>query len=298
MRNKSLNLQDALEQSTGYTNMADILSIDDFHRLSNFIYRKIGIRFEPNKLYFVSKRVEIRVKALELDSPRAYVRYLLLSDDTGEFQKLANLLTVNETYFFREFPQLEAFAEHCLPKVVERKLAAHDHTLRIWSAGCSTGEEPYTLSIILREMLDDIRSWDVEIVASDLDLNVLRRAREGLYNRRSVKDVPQDYLDQYFTRITPESWQVTDEVKKLVHFEHFNLANSETMATKRAFDFIFCRNVLIYFDDVSRKRVVENFYFALNRGGYIFLGTSESIGRITTVFTLQRLDNHLVYCKD
>lgn len=278
--------------------MANILSIDDFYRLSNFIYRKIGIRFEPNKLYFVSKRVEVRMQALGIDSPRDYVRHLVFSTDAGEFQQLANLLTVNETYFFREFPQLEAFAEHCLAKVVERKLAAGERSLRVWSAGCSTGEEPYTLSIILQEMFEDIRGWDVEIVASDLDVNVLRRAREGVYGRRSVKDVPQDYLDLYFRKTGPEDWRVTDDVRRFVRFEHCNLADADTMRAKRAFDFVFCRNVLIYFDDVSRKRVVENFYLALNKGGYIFLGTSESIGRITTVFSLQRLGNHLVYCKD
>lgn len=278
--------------------MAEILSIDDFQRLSNFIYRKIGIRFEPNKLYFVSKRVEARMAALGIDSPRSYVRHLLFSTDTEEFQQLTNLLTVNETYFFREFPQLEAFAEHCLSRVVERKLATGDRSLRVWSAGCSTGEEPYTLSIILQEMFEDIRSWDVEIVASDLDRNVLRRAADGLYGRRSVKDVPQDYLDQYFRPSGPEAWRVTDDVRRLVRFEHCNLADADAMRAKRAFDFVFCRNVLIYFDDVSRKRVVENFYLSLNKGGYIFLGTSESIGRITTVFTLQRLGSHLVYCKE
>lgn len=280
------------------TSMDDILSIDDFRRLSNFIYKKIGIRFEPNKLYFVTKRVETRMQALGMTSPQNYVRHLLFSADTQEFQNLANLLTVNETYFFREFSQLEAFAEYCLPRIIARKAALRNRTLRIWSAGCSTGEEPYTLSIILHEMLDNIRDWDVQIMASDLDLNVLSYAREGVYNNRSVKDVPQDYLNQYFRKPAVGVWSVTDEVKRLVSFEHLNLADSEKMFARRGFDFVFCRNVLIYFDDISRKRVVENFYLSLNKPGYIFLGTSESIGRITTVFSLQRLGNHLVYCKE
>lgn len=278
--------------------MSSILDLRDFYRLSEFIYQKVGIRFEPGKQYFVSKRLERRMEETGMRSPQEYIRYLLYSDTTSEFQQLVNLLTVNETYFFREFLQLEAFAEHCLPALVEKKQREGNNTLRIWSAGCSTGEEPYTLSIILHEMFNDVHDWNIEIHASDIDQNVLKNAREGRYESRSVKDVPADYFGRYFRSGNDGTWTVTDEVKSLVRFEHLNLFDTDQMNKKRHFDCIFCRNVLIYFDDVSRKRVVDHFYLALNPLAYIFLGTSESIGRITTAFTLKRMGAHLVYCKE
>lgn len=278
--------------------MSAILDLRDFYKLTDFIYQKVGIRFEPGKQYFVSKRLERRMEETGMRSPQEYIRYLMYTDNTGEFQEFVNLLTVNETYFFREFLQLEAFAEHCLPAIVENKQKQGSKTLRIWSAGCSTGEEPYTLSIILHEMFNNVQDWKMEIVASDIDQNVLKSAKEGRYETRSVKDVPAEYFGRYFISGNDGTWRVTDEVKSLVKFEHVNLADTALMNRKRNFDCIFCRNVLIYFDDVSRKRVVDHFYLALNPKAYIFLGTSESIGRITTAFTLRRMGTHLVYCKD
>lgn len=275
------------------------ITLDEFERLSDFIYRKSGIRFEPKKIYFVVKRVEKRMDALAIKTFTEYLRYLRFSDRDGrEFQSLIDLLTVNETYFFRDFPQLQTFAEHCLPDVVNKKLSCKDMTLRIWSAGCSTGEEPYTLSIILYEMLDDIKDWNVEILASDIDRRALERAKRGVYDRRSIKDVPSEYLNRYFLAHSNGSFVIGEEAKSVVKFEHLNLSDRMVLRKWRGFDFIFCRNVLIYFDDVSRKQVVDHFYIALNRGGYIFLGSSESIGRITTAFKMKRADNYIVYCKE
>lgn len=278
--------------------MSEIMTLDEFSRLTDLLYKRIGIRFESGKMYFVAKRLEKRLQATNISSVADYIRYLRFSDSTGEFQELVNLLTVNETYFFREFNQLEAFAEYCLPSIIKQKLHRGDRTFRIWSAGCSTGEEPYTLAIIMREMLDDIKNWDVQIIASDVDQVVLEQARQGQYRERSIKTVPEDYLQVYFSHPKPDIWSVNQEVRDLVQFEHINLADIPAAQKKRRFDAVFCRNVLIYFDTLSRKHVVENFYMMLNNGGCIFLGTSESIGRITTVFTLKRLGQHLVYTKE
>jgi chemotaxis protein methyltransferase CheR len=276
----------------------DIIA-EDFEVLADFIYRKAGIRFELKKMYFISKRIQRRMEELGVETPAEYIRFLRFSDRDGlEFQKLVNLLTVNETYFFRDFSQLQAFGEHCLPEVAERKAARGDMTLRIWSAGCSTGEEPYTLAIILLEMLDDSRKWDIEILASDIDQNVLARAREAHYGARSLKDVPPEYLERYFIKSGNGHHSVSPRLRKLIRFEHLNLAEKEKLRQKRGFDFIFCRNVLIYFDDVSRKQLVDSFYVSLDRGGYIFLGSSESVGRITTGFQLKRAGGYLVYYKD
>ncbi len=272
------------------------ISNDDYTDLTAFIYKKSGIKFEDKKRYFINKRVEKRLNEMGLETVRDYLRFLKFKDDGDEFQSLMNLLTVNETYFFREFGTLETFAEHCLTEITERKAAANDYNLRIWSAGCSTGEEPYTLAIIVREMLENLPRWNVEILASDIDENVLAKAIDAKYDDRSLKDVPDEYYKKYFN--TTGGYHVpTAEIRNMVNFEHLNLMDRVMMRKKRGFDFIFCRNVLIYFDEISRKQVVDHYYISMNRGGYIFLGHSESVGRITTAFSMKRMGNNVVYYK-
>lgn len=274
------------------------ITMDEFESLSDFVYRRAGIRFESKKIYFLSKRIEKRMEELGMETPFEYIRFLRFSDGgNSEFQNLMNLLTVNETYFFRDFPQLEAFAEHCLLELTERKAACGDKVLRIWSAGCSTGEEPYTLAIILLEMIEDFKDWNVQILATDIDLTVLEKAEKAVYCARSVHDVPPEYLVRYFGERPNGLYALSHQVKKMVEFEHLNLADKEAIRKKRGFDLIFCRNVLIYFDDVSRKQAVDHFYVALDPGGYIFLGSSESVGRINTAFKLKRAGGFLVYYK-
>lgn len=272
------------------------INSDDFNDLTNFIYKKSGIKFEVKKMYFINKRVAKRLEELRMDNVRDYMRYLKFKDDGTEMQELMNLLTVNETYFFREFHTLEVFAEHCLQEIIEEKQKRGDKKLRIWSAGCSTGEEPYTLGIIVREMLDDYAKWDVEILASDIDENVLERAQRACYDDRSVKDVPNAYYSKYFD-VVKGCHCPSDEIRDMIKFEHLNLMDRMTMRKKRNFDFVFCRNVLIYFDEISRKQVVDHFYISLNKGGYIFLGHSESVGRITTAFKMKRFGSSVVYYK-
>ena len=273
------------------------LDIDEFERLADLIYQKAGIRFEQKKIYYLAKRVEKRILDLGFASTDAYLRHLKFRDVRGEeLQEFLNTLTVNETYFFRDFNQLSAFAEYCLPKVVARKKKAGDKTLRIWSAGCSSGEEPYTLAIILNEMVDNLQRWDVEILASDIDLNVLEKARQAVYMRRSVKDVPSEYLDSYFSRRVG-TFRVNDEIREMVTFKHINLSDRKEIRRYCNFDFIFCRNVLIYFDNISRKKVVDHYYLGLHKGGYLFLGSSESPSRINSAFKIEKNENNLVYAK-
>lgn len=275
------------------------LTLVEFEAISDLIYRKAGIKFEAKKIYFLSKRIEKRVDALKLKSVSEYIRYLRFLDQQGkEFQALINLITVNETYFFRDFPQLQGFAEYCLTDVIEKKVSSGDNRLKIWCSGCSTGEEAYTISIILHEILDDVKKWDIQIIASDIDQNVLKSAQQGIYGMRSVKDVPPEYFKNYFRNYKNGDFSVIDSIKSIVRFDHLNLSDSYALKSKRNFDFIFCRNVLIYFDDLSRKKIVDHFYIALNKGGYVFLGSSESLGRISTAFNLKRLGTHLVYCKE
>ena len=272
------------------------LPLEYFIKLRNLIYERTGISYEENKIYYIKKRLQQRMDAGGFERVEDYIRHLKIFDPKGrEFQELMNLLTVNETYFFREFSQLQVFAESCLEEITREKLDAGSRTIKVFCAGCSTGEEPYTLGIILREMLDDFSAWRVLIKAVDIDENVLKVARRGVYDRRSVKDVPQAYLKEYFTAPSAEEYAISQNIKDMVAFEHLNLMDRKALRYEEDYDFVFCRNVLIYFDDVSRKQVVDKFYGMLRRGGFIFLGHAESLSRISTAFRIRRLNEQIVY---
>jgi chemotaxis protein methyltransferase CheR len=274
------------------------LSVEQFKSLSQQIYHKLGLHFDDKKIYFLKTRVAKRMAALGIDDPRDYVFLVSYADPKGiEMQALANLVTTNETYMFREYDQLQAFANHCLPEVLSAKQARGERKLRIWCAGCSSGEEAYTLAMILQDVFPQAQSWDCEIVATDIDENMLRRVVAARYGVRSVNEVPGDYRQKYLIEDGDE-WVVRPRTASLVQVRHLNLQDRIAMRAMRGFDFVFCRNVLIYFDDLSRKAVIDHFYNALNPGGYVFLGHSESVGRVTTAFKLKRFETHLVYVKE
>jgi chemotaxis protein methyltransferase CheR len=274
------------------------ITLQQFEMIADFIYTKSGIKFDLRKHYFISKRVIDRMNALRINTFDDYIRHLRFTDfDKSEFQNLINCVTTNESFFFRDFPQLKTFAENCLTDIVEGKAEAGINKLRIWSAGCSRGEEPYTLAIILCEMFQEIEDWNIEIIATDIDTNALNDAKIGIYEERAIKEIPDEYLEKYFI-LKRGQYYLSNKIKSMVKFENQNLSEKQAINKMLNFDFIFCRNVLIYFDEVSRKRVVDHFYLSLNRGGYIFLGSSESIGRITNAFVLKRKGNYLVYKKE
>lgn len=277
--------------------MAEI-SAEQFQRLSQQIYQKLGLHFDDKKIYFLKKRVEKRMTALGIDDARDYVFMVSYADPQGvEMQALANLVTTNETYMFREYDQLQAFANYCLPEVLSAKHARGDRTLRIWCAGCSSGEEAYTLAMIVQDVFPQAQSWDCAIVATDIDENMLKHVEAARYGVRSVADVPDEYREKYLIE-DGDDWIVRRRTAALVQIRHLNLNDRMAMRAMRGFDFVFCRNVLIYFDDLSRKAVVDHFYNALNPGSYLFLGHSESVGRVTTAFKLKRFESHLVYMKE
>jgi len=272
--------------------------LDDvvFLRLRDLVYEYSGMYFDERKKYFFARRVEQRVEATGSVDVRDYYQLLRYGDGTEELQTLAESLTTNETYFFREYPQLQTFADDILPEILDGKRRRGDRYLRVWSAGCSTGEEPYTLAIILREMIEDIERWEISLTATDISRDALRVARRAIYGERSLKDVPTVYRQRYI-RPNGDGWQVAPEIARMVRFRYANLMDGSLAKDMEGQDFIFCRNVLIYFDDASRRRVVDGFYDALRPGGYIFLGHSESVGRITSAFRLVRRGESLVYMK-
>jgi len=271
-----------------------ILSDELFDKFARLVYMKTGMFYDYNKKYYIQKRVEKRAEALEMGSLNEYYYMLKFSSDSSEFEKLINELTVNETYFFRDFPQLRNFAEDVLPVVIREK--KNNKKIKVWSAACSTGEEPYTLSIIFQEMLDKPEEWEIQIIASDINTEVLEFAKIGLYESRAVKDVPPEYLEKYFTKYN-DKYLVNLNVRKPVVFKRINLVSENEINTVNGCDFIFCRNCLIYFDDESRRNVVDSLYEALNPGGFIFLGHSESVGRISPAFKVQRIGDTIVYSK-
>jgi chemotaxis protein methyltransferase CheR len=273
-----------------------ILTPELYGRYIDLIYKKTGLWFEPSKRYFVDKRIEERIEGLGLESFKEYYQLLKFSNDDLEMQKLINRLTVNETYFFRDFPQLQSFAEGVLPEVVKIKENEGNKKIRFWSAGCSTGEEPYTMAIIFLEMLPNPEEWTIEILATDINTQVLNAARKGGYSSRSVKDVPPEYLERYFVERL-DTYYIKKKIKDMVQFKTLNLVDGQAMLEQDQLDFIFCRNVLIYFNPESRAKVVNCFYHSLKSRGVIYLGHSESISRITNLFKIKRIGGNTVYCK-
>lgn len=266
----------------------------DFERFREYFYRRTGIYFSDSKRYFVDKRLIERIKATGHKNFRSYFTFLRFDRNGNEFQTLVNLMTVNETYFFREEYQLRCLTEEVFPEVLTYNSSG---TLRIWSIPCSTGEEPYSIAIYLLEYWDMIEDIDVEIVASDIDTNALQKCKEGIYGKRSVKNLPPEILNKYFTPISEDKYKISSDLINVIDFRHINICNTVETKKMRNFDVIFCRNLLIYFDDSSRSKAATTFYDSLNPGGFIFLGHSESMSRISSLFKVRKFKNAIVYQK-
>ena len=270
------------------------ISEDDFDKFKEFFYRKTGIQFEHNKRYFVDKRLCDRIIASQCDSFRSYFTLLRFQASGLELQALVNAMTINETYFFREEYQFDCLVNSILPEIVASK--KNNEPIRIWAMPSSSGEEAYTIAMCLLERWSGIHTWDVEIISSDIDTQILDQARAGLYTARSVKNVPAPYLKKYFQN-TPEGYQLSDDLRSAVEFTRVNLMHPADVRNYRNFDVIFCRNLLIYFDDLSRKQAAETFYDALLPQGFICLGHSESMSRISSLYKVRKFSDAIVYQK-
>lgn len=274
----------------------DKLSPEDLHPIRDLVAEKTGIRFEEKKYYFLERRVLKRMQDTDCASVQDYYRVLKLSSSADEFQNLLNLITTNETYFYRNISQLESFVEEALPMVLDEKRSKGDFKLRIWSAACSSGDEPYTIGILLKENLPDFQKWDIKIVATDIDDIILEKAQAAKYDKRAVKDVPPTVLKKYFIE-EGISYTIDSEIRNMVSFNKLNLMDRIAMRQYAGQDFVFCRNVLIYFHDEGRRQVVSSIYDALNKGGFIFLGHSESVGKYSAAFQLVKFEKSLSYKK-
>ncbi|MCD8522322.1 MAG: protein-glutamate O-methyltransferase CheR [Saccharospirillaceae bacterium] len=268
------------------------ISEQDFAKFAEYFYRKTGIKFDSSKRYFVDKRLNERMRATDSDSFRHYFTLLRFQASGEELQHLTNLLTVNETYFMREDYQFRCLVDSVLPDIVQR----HDRNkpIRIWCIPSSSGEEPYSIAMYLLEEWSGINDWDVEIIASDIDTQILDNARRGIYSERSVRGVPLAWKRRYFREVR-EGYQVVNDIRDAVEFTRVNLSESADVRRMRDIDVIFCRNLLIYFDDLSRKLAAEYMFEALRVGGYICLGHTESMGRISSLYSVRKFPAAIVY---
>jgi chemotaxis protein methyltransferase CheR len=272
-----------------------VISDADFQKFAEFFHRKTGIHFEASKRYFVDKRLIERIESTGAESFRAWFVALRFETDSAELQHVVNAMTVNETYFFREAYQFDCLVNHMLDEVAARKRPGS--RIRIWSIPSSTGEEPYSIAIYLLERWAKLTQYDVEILSSDIDTVVLQSAQRGVYSARSVGQLPKPYLKKYFTPHGDDEWRISRELVESVEFSRVNLSEPNDTRRFRDIDIIFCRNLLIYFDDLSRRVAAEAMFDAMSPGGFICLGHSESMSRMSSLYTVRRFPDALVYQK-
>jgi len=256
-----------------------------------------GLHFGPESRFYVEKRVARRMAAVEAPSLSSYL-YSLRSDaeSADELVALIDELTTNETYFFRELSQLRALIEEIIPEVQLRRRAGSSQVpVKIWSAGCASGEEPYTVAMMALEA-GLVPGRDIRIYASDIAPTVLAKARRGVYRPTSLRDTSDAMREKYFEE-KDGGFRIRDDVKKSVDFIHLNLLDRERQALLGSVDVTLCRNVIIYFDAEAKAQVIDAFYERISSGGYLLLGHSESLISISDAFELCPLQNDLVYRK-
>jgi chemotaxis protein methyltransferase CheR len=242
-----------------------------------------GIVLSEKKRAFIQGRLGRRLRVLGLSDFAAYCRLLEGPAGADERGNLINAVTTNHTSFFREPHHFDYLSKTVLPSVVGAERGGSGR-LRIWSAGCSTGEEPYTIAITLREQHSLLRGWDVKILATDLDTNVVSRAAAGIYDAERMATIPKSLRMKYFTDLDDGSAEVTDELSSMITFAPLNLLKDWPM--KGPFDVIFCRNVVIYFDKPTQRRLFDRYAELLKPGGRMFIGHSESLMNVTDRFEL------------
>jgi chemotaxis protein methyltransferase CheR len=268
------------------------LTEDEFRRLCEYLYRQSGMIFTEAKRYYVERRVNERMAATGSQTFASYFARLRINAEE-ENEHFVNALTVNETYFYREEHQLTCLTTDLLAERVRDKRAGD--AIRIWSVPCSTGEEPFSVAIWLLENWPWVDNYEIEIVGSDIDTRVLEHARQGVFGKRSLMRLSSDLVEKYFSPMADEKWRILGELLNSVQFSTANIVESSETRGFGRFDVIFCRNVLIYFDDASRRVAAENLYENLLPGGFICLGHTESMSRISPLFEVRQFPDAIVY---
>lgn len=267
-------------------------------RIRDLVYQVAGIFHPDSKLRLLYDRCSRRMKERKTATLREYFECLTVKPERqAELVALLNEITIGETCFFRNQPQLDALRQIVIPKILEAKAKLPLRRLRIWSAGCSTGEEPYTLSmLLLEEAQRRLKDWTIEILATDLNERSLAHAKNAVYGAYSTRNLTPYYRQKYFTP-TADQLQVQEFVRKNIAFSRLNLSDDSRMIFMKSLDLVFCCNVLIYFDLSSKRRVIQHFYNNLLPHGYLFLGHSESLYGVTDDFRLVHLPGATAYTK-
>jgi chemotaxis protein methyltransferase CheR len=268
------------------------LTREEVQRFCEFLYRRTGMSFAESKRYYIDRRIAERMAATKSASFQSYFA-LLRSDTDRELEHLVNAFTVNETYFYREEHQLRCMTSDLLDRVIRGRPAGVP--IRIWSIPCATGEEPYSIAIWLMENWSQVDSHNIEIVGSDIDTRALAAAQEGIYGERALARLSRTLVERYFKPLADGRHQIDAGLRNSIQFTRTNLIDPHDMAGHRDFDIVFCRNVLIYFDDASRRVAAESLYDCLRPGGYICLGHSETMSRISPLFSVCRFPDAIVY---
>lgn len=277
--------------------------------LQALVYQECGMHFDERRTHFLQDRLQRRLKECHLDSFYSYYRLLISEDGKEELSRLLENLTINETSFFRNKAQLELFHKHILEELFQQKQQSSDHFIRMWSAGCSTGQEPYTMAMLVADGLAYFQMrnpvgyelplpkplipspWHVEILASDISYSALRAGQQGFYTEGQMGSVDYSYRLRYFDKVG-ERYAVKKSLRELIHFDFHNL---KTEFLPQRNDVIFCRNVMMYFDEAEQKRLIEKFWRCLNPGGYLLVGHAESLLGLTNKFVMVYRNNGTAY---
>jgi len=261
----------------------DLMPISDneFRSIRDLVYDKFGINLTPEKKGMVVGRLQKIFRAKGFTSFHDYFLHLVEDKTDQALNELANQITTNHTFFYRESDHFDYFVRSVLPEIVARKKKSNSHDLRVWCAAASSGEEPYTIVMMMMEYFgSDYKRWDAGLLATDISEKALNLAKQGVYEDYRVKTLPKNLIQKYFRRVG-EEWAVSDQVKKEVTIRRFNLMN-KILPFKKQFDCVWCRNVMIYFDNETKHELVRRIYDQTTPGGYLFIGHSETITRTET----------------
>jgi len=269
------------------------LSDSEFRLFSGLLRERCGLHFDEDTRFLVEKRIARLIRDSDAGSFASYLYQLRHGANAEEeFSRVIDLLTTNETYFFRERSQLTALVEEIVPEMLSRQ-SAGPHPVRIWSAGCASGEEPFSIVMMALEA-GLVPGRDLRVYASDISRAVLAKARRGVYREASFRETDPHLRQHYFAQKDGLT-RISDEVKRHVDFVHLNLLDTSKLCLLGTMDVILCRNVIIYFDLETKRRVMASFHDKLQPGGYLLLGHSESLINVTADFELKHLERELVY---
>ena len=269
---------------------AVFLGDSDFDLYRNLIYKESGITFTATNRSILESRLKERLREKQVANVKAY--YDIITKDSGEMKGFLDSITTNLTRFFRNQAHFDAMERYVIPELMKMKRASSgDNTIRIWSAGCSTGEEPYTISMLMNELVSP--PWKFEIIASDISLKCLMTAKEGFYNDSRIVGIPDNYLRKYFDKVEG-GFKAKPEIVSKIRFDYHNLKNDSGL---RGLDLVFCRNVIIYFDEVAQTDVINRFWNSMNSKSFLFIGHSESLFGMDTKFEFVKTEWATFYRK-